>query len=68
MLVPSLANQRLAKIVGTVFKAIYYDRAPKRIKTLLDFRSEWNPDIQKLPKINNTNYGLETWRYLAPKL
>lgn len=37
---PLLANQRLAKIVCTLFKAIYYDRAPKRIKALLDFRSE----------------------------
>jgi len=36
---PSLTNQRLAKIVCMVYKAIYHDHAPKSIKKLLDFRN-----------------------------
>ena len=60
----SLTNQRLAKIVCTIFKAVNYDHAPKSI----DFRNTKYDltDIQKPPKANTTTYGLKSWRYLAP--
>ena len=61
---PSLANQRLAKIVCTVFKAINSDQAPRSIKKLFghtnshyDLRGN---DILKLPKANTTTYGLKS--------
>ena len=55
---PSLANQRLAKIVCTVFKAINSEHAPRSIKepiahinSYYDLRGN---DILKLPKANIT--------------
>jgi len=69
---PSLPNQRLAKIVCMVYKAINHDHAPKSIKKLLDFRNTRydlrETDILKLPKVNIITYGLKSWGYLAPKL
>ena len=50
----SLTNQRLAKIVCMVYKAIHYDHAPKSIKKLLDFSNTRcdlrGADILKLPR------------------
>ena len=53
-----LTNQRLAKIVCTVFKAVNNDHAPKSIKNLIDFRNTKEdlrePTLKKLPKDNTT--------------
>ena len=69
---PSLANQRLAKIVCTVFKAINSDHAPRSIKELFGHRNSHydlrGNNILKLPKANTTTYGLKSWRFMAPKL
>ena len=69
---PSLVNQRLAKIVCTVFKVINSDHAPKSIKELIEHRNSKydlrRNDILKLPKANTTTYGLKSWRFTAPKL
>jgi len=69
---PSFTNQRFAKIVCMVYKAINHDHAPKSIKKLLDFRNTTydlkGTDILKLLKVNTTTYGLKSWCYLAPKL
>ena len=62
---PSLANQRLAKIVCTVFKAIDSHLAPRSIKELFGHRNSHydlrGNDILKLPKANTTTYGLKSW-------
>ena len=69
---PSLENQRLAKIVCTVFNAINNEHAPKCIKELIVLRNnKYNlrgSDILKRPKASTTTYGLESWRFTAPKL
>ena len=69
---PSLANQRVAKIVCTVFKVTNSDHTPKSIKELIGHRNDKydlrGNDILKLPKANATTYGLKSWRFMAPKL
>ena len=69
---PSIANQRLAKIVCTVFKAIYSDHAPRSLRELFEHRKSHydlrGNDILTLPKANATTYGLKSWRFMAPKL
>ena len=69
---PSLENQRLAKIVCTVFNAINNDHAPKSIKELIGLRNnkynQRGSDILKRPKTSTTTYGLNSWRFAAPKL
>ena len=69
---PSLENQRLAKIVCTVFNVINSEQAPKSIKDLIGFRhNKYNlrgSKILKRPKASITTYGLKSWRFMAPKL
>ena len=69
---PSLENQRLAKIVCTVFNVINNEHAPKSIKELIGFRNNKcnlkGSDILKQPKASTTTYGLKSWRFTAPKL
>ena len=69
---PSLENQRLAKIVCTVFNVINNEHAPKSIKELIGFRNNKyslrGSDILKRPKASTTTYGLKSWRFTAPKL
>ena len=69
---PSLENQRLAKIVCTVFNVINSEHAPKSIKELIGFRNnKYNlrgSEILKRPKASTTTYGLKSWRFTAPKL
>ena len=69
---PSLENQRLARIVCTVFNAINNEHAPKSIKELIGLRNnKYNlrgSDISKRPKASTTTYGLKSWRSTAPKL
>ena len=69
---PSLANQRPAKIVCTVFGALNSDHASRNIKKLIGHRNSYydlrGNDILKLPKANATSYGLKSWRFTAPEL
>ena len=70
---PSLENQRLAKIVCTVFNVILNsEQAPKSTKDLIGFRNnKYNlrgSEILKRPKASTTTYGLKSWRLMAPKL
>ena len=69
---PSLENQRLAKIVCTVFNAINNKHAPKSKKELIGLRNnKYNlrgSDILKRPKASTKTYGLKSWRFTAPKL
>jgi len=61
---PSLENQRLAKIVCTVFNVINSKHAPKSIKDLIGFgNNKYNPrgsEILKRPKASTTTYGLKS--------
>ena len=69
---PSLENQRLAKIVSTVFNVINNEHAPRSIKDLIGLRNNnYNlrgSDILKQPKASTTTYGLKSGRFIAPKL
>ena len=68
----TLANQRLAKMLSTVFRAIGNGNVPSSISELLTARnSNYNlrdDAILKLPKVNSTKYGIKSWRYQAARL
>ena len=67
-----LANQRLAKMLNTVFGTIKNGNVPTSISELLTARnSNYNlrgDAILKLPKVNSTKYGIKSWRYQAARL
>ena len=59
----TLANQRLAKMLSTMFRAIG--------NGLTACNSNYNlrgDAILKLPKVNSTKYGIKSWRYQAARL
>ena len=68
----TLANQRLANMLNTVFGAIKNGNVPTSISELLTTRnSNYNlrgDAILKLPKVNSTKYGIKSWRYQAARL
>ena len=68
----TLANQRLAKMLSTMFRAIGNGNVPLSISELLTARnSNYNlrgDAILKLPKVNSTKYGIKSWRYQAARL
>ena len=68
----TLANQRLAKMLNTVFGAIKNGNVPTSISELTTARnSNYNlrgDAILKLPKVNSTKYGIKSWRYQAARL
>ena len=68
----TLANQRLAKMLNTVFGAIKNGNVPTSISELFTARnSSYNlrgDAILKLPKVNPTKYGIKSWRYQAARL
>ena len=68
----TLANQRLAKMLNTVFGAIGNEKVPTSISELLTApNSNYNlhgDAILKLPKLNSTKYGIKSWRYQAARL
>jgi len=70
--ISTLANQRLAKMLSTVFGAIKNGNVPTSISELLTARnSNYNlrgDAILKLPKVNSTKYGIKSWRYQAARL
>lgn len=60
-----MANQRLAKMLNTVFGLIGNGNAPTSISELLTARnSNYNlrgDAISKLPEVNSTKYGIKSW-------
>ena len=68
----TLANQRLAKMLSTVSKAVGNGNVPSSISELLTARnSNYNlrgDAILKLPKVNSTKYGIKSWRHQAARL
>ena len=68
----TLANQRLAKMLNTVFGAIKNGNVPTSISELLTARnSNYNlcgDAILKLPTVNSTKYGIKSWKYQAARL
>ena len=66
----SLYDQRIMKITSCVFKVLNND-IPSTLKDLPLRRSTTHnlcgKDILTLRKVNSTNNGLRSWRYLAPK-
>ena len=69
---PSLREQRLAKILSTVFKILASDAGPARLRDFITVRcSTYNlrgNTIVDLPKVKSTTYGLRSWRYTASKM
>ena len=68
----TLANQRLAKMLSTVSKAIGNGNVPSSISELLTAcNSNYNlrgDAFLKLPKVNSTKYEIKSWRYQAARL
>jgi len=68
----SLREQRLAKILSTVFKILTSNARPASLRDLITERcSTYNfrgTTILDLPKVQSTNFGLRSWRYAASKL
>ena len=68
----TLANQRLAKMLNTVFGANKNGNVPTSISELLTTcNSNYNlcgHAILKLPKVNSTKYEIKSWRYQAARL
>ena len=73
----TLTNQRLSKILVTVFKIVNTSHADLNevrvcFLDLINLRkSTYNlrgNDILTLSKVNGTTYALRSWRYIAAKL
>ena len=68
----TLANQRLSKMLNTVFGAIRNGNVPTSISQLLTARNfNYNlcgDAILKLPKVNSAKQGIKSWRYQAARL
>ena len=68
----TLANQRLAKMLNTVFGTIKNGNAPTSISESLTARnSNYNlrgDAILKFPKVNSTKDGIKSWRYQGARL
>ena len=71
---PSLVNQRFAKIACPVSSVINNEDAPKSmIKDLIEQRNNKHDlcrgnDISKRPMANSSTYRLKSWWFTAPKL
>ena len=63
----TLANQRLAKMLITVFGVIGNGNAPTSISELLTARKSNNnlrgDAILRLPKVDSTKYWIKSWRH-----
>ena len=68
----TLANQRLAKMLSTVFRAIGNENVTSSISEFFTARNcNYNlrgNAILRLPKANLTKYGIKSWRYQAARL
>ena len=68
----SLREQRLAKILSTVFKLSASDTGPTSLRGLITIRCPTynlrGTTILDLPKVKSTTFNIRSWRYAAPKL
>jgi len=68
----SLREQRLAKILSTVFKILASDAGPASLRDLITVRCSTDnlrsTTILDLPKVKSTTFGLRSWRHAAYKL
>lgn len=69
----SLKQQRLIKITLSIFNAVHNSLAPKSIQDLIVHRKIVSYNLRgdyilSLPKPKSTTYGLNSVRYIGPKL
>ena len=69
----SLKQQRLIKITLSIFNAVHNSLAPKSIRDLIVHRKNVSYNLRgdyilSLPKPKSTTYGLNSVRYIGPKL
>ena len=62
----------MSEILYSVFKLVNNNTNPESLNELLSLREKTyamrGKDILKVPKDNTTRFGLNTWRYQAPKI
>ena len=68
-----LKQQRLIKITLSIFNAVHNSLAPKSIQDLIVHRKNVSYNLRgdyilSLPKPKSTTYGLNSVRYIGPKL
>ena len=65
-------EQRLSEILFSVFKLVNNNTNPESLNELISLRETTyamrGTDILKVPKDNTTRFGLNSWRYQAPKI
>ena len=68
----TLKEQRLSKILCSVFKLVNNKTNPESLNELISLRETTyafrGKDILKVPKVNTTRFALSCWRYQAPKI
>ena len=67
----TLLNQRLAKILTTVYKVVNRQCVSESLHDLVERKSNYNlrgDKILTLPKVNTTKYGLKSLRYEGANL
>ena len=68
----TLKEQRLSKILCSVFKLVNNKTNPESLNELISLRETTyafrGKDILKVPKVNTTRFALSSWRYQAPKI
>ena len=68
----TLKEQRLSKILCSVFKLVNNKTNPESLNELISLRETTyafrGKDILKVPKVNTTRFALNSWRYQAPKI
>ena len=68
----TLAEQRLSEILCSVLKLVNNNTNPESLNELISLREKTyamrGKDILKVPKDNTTRFGLNSWRYQAPKI
>ena len=68
----TLKEQRLSKILCSVFKLVNNRKNPESSNELISLRETTyalrEKDILKVLKVNTTRFGLNSWRYKAPKI
>ena len=69
----SLKQQRLIRITLSIFNAVHNSLAPKSIQDLIVHRKNVSYNLRgdyilSLPKPKSTTYGLNSVRYISPKL
>ena len=68
----TLMEKRLNKILWSVFKLVNNKTNPESLNEFFSFRETTygfrGKEILKVPKVNTTRFGLNSWRYQAPKI